>query len=75
MYLKILLSSKRHLIAQSYAFFYKKPSPKAPYPQVLHILQQFLQILKVAGKRRQTKTRFQSAKRERLRRTKMQSRG
>ena len=58
MYLKILLSSKKHFTAQSYAFFTKKQPPKAPHPQVLQILQQFLQILKVAGKRRQTKSSF-----------------
>ena len=50
-------------------------SPDSLSTQILHILKQFLHILKVAGKRRQTKTRFQSAERERLRSTKMQSRG
>ena len=40
------------------------------HPHFLQILKQFLQILKVAGKRKQTKTRFQPAKRERLRSTK-----
>ena len=43
--------------------------------QILHILKQLLHILKVEGKRTQTKTRFQSAKRERLRKKIAKSRG
>ena len=53
-----------------YAKSLKKTAQNTPHPQFLHILKHFLHILKVAGKRRQTKTRFQSAERERLRSTK-----